>query len=98
MQASAVKEKLSQVDYSKEITKDEAVVIAQNHILSHKIRVYSLWPSVQESNSIYFRNKLVDVWRVLFTQRRADYLFLPVTYEIDISIKNGDIVGSSDWV
>jgi len=97
MQARHVKEKISTVNYSHEISKKDAVTIAQNYILTHKIPVYTLSRSAEIGRFPMASGQLIDIWRVKFSQKKIKDLFLPVSYEVDINIKNGEVVHSELW-
>ena len=97
-QAPVVKQKISKVDFSHEISKEDAETIAQNYILTRKIPVYTLSRSAQKGVFELASGQIIDVWIVKFSQKRIKYMFLPVSYEVDINIKKGNIVHSERWM
>jgi len=98
MQARHVKEKISKVDYSNEISKEDALTIAQNYILTHKIPVYNLSTSAQKGIFVLASGQTIDVWIVKFSQKRIKKLFLPVSCEVDVAINKGEVVHSEQWM
>ena len=97
-QAKAVKQKISKVDYSKEISQKDALTIAQNYVLTHKIPVYNLATSAQKGIFKFPSDQIIDVWRVKFSQKNIKHLLLPISYEVDVNIKNGEVVHSEKWM
>jgi len=97
-QAPIVKQKISKIDYSKEISNEDAVTIAQNYILTHKIPVYTLSASAQKGNFVLASGQIIDIWKVKFTQKSIKHVFLPVSIEVDIKIKDGEVVHSERWI
>lgn len=107
IQAGSVKQKMAEIDYSDGINKEEAVVIAQEHVLKEKIPVYSLIPTrvKQEIDTFYsnknaamyvadkqYQDKAVTVWMVIFSRKSYQFMFLPLPYMVFIDVKNGNIV------
>jgi len=97
-QAKAVKQKISKIDYSKEVNQKDALTIAQNYVLTHKIPVYNLATSAQKGIFKYPSDQIIDVWRVKFSQKNIKHLLLPFTYEVDVNIKDGEVVHSEKWM
>ena len=96
-QAKGVRERITKVDYSKAISKEDALTIAQNYVLIHKIPVYNLATSAQMGKFIMASGQVIDVWKVKFSQKNIKHLLLPFAYEVDINIRNGDVVHSEKW-
>ena len=97
-QAPGVKQKITKVDFSHEINKEDALTIAQNYILAHKIPVYTLSSRAQKGTFLMASDQVIDVWKVKFSQKKIEYLFFPVAYEVNVNIKNGDVVHSEHWM
>jgi hypothetical protein len=97
-QARAVKQKISKVDYSHQISKEDAATIAQNYVLVHKIPVYTLSRPAEMGNFVLASGQIIDVWKVKFSQKKIKDIFLPVSYEVDVNIKNGEVVHSERWM
>ena len=97
MQAKTVKQKIKKVDFSHEISKEDAATIAKNYVLTHKIPVYTLSRSAERSTFYMASGQVIDVWKILFTQKKLKDFFLPVSYEVDVNMENGGIVHSEQW-
>jgi len=93
-----VKEKISKVNYSDVISKEDALTIAQNYILIHKIPVYNLSTSAQKGVFELASGQIIHVWVVKFSQKRIKKLLLPVSCEVDVNINKGDVVHSEQWM
>ena len=107
LQAESIKQKMAKIDYSDGINKEEAVVIAQDHILKERIPVYSLTPSVvrqtvemfysNKNAAMYvadkqYQDKAVLVWVVTFSCKSSQFMFLPFPRLIFIDVKKGNVV------
>lgn len=106
LKAETMEQKLSKVNYSDGVSKEDAVVIAQDYLLKHKISVSSAAPTgvisrvnryrSRENSSLYVENKEyqdkdVDVWVVSFRCRQAFGIASCPIY-IHIDKKNGYVI------
>ena len=107
LQSGSVKQKMSKIDYSDGINKEEAIVIAQDHILKERIPVYSLTPNgVRQEVVMFYSNKNaamyvadkqyqdkeVTVWVVTFSCKSSQFMFLPLPHLVFIDVKKGNVI------
>ncbi len=98
LQSKSVKQKILKVDYSKEIGKKDALTIAQNYVLTHKIPVYNLSTSAKKDVFEFASGQVIYIWKVKFSQKNIKHLLLPFSCEVDVNIKNGEVVHSEQWM
>ena len=87
----------AEIDYTNKISKEDALTIAQNYVLTHKIPVYNLATSAQIGTFVLASDQVIDVWVIKFSQKNIKHLLLPFTYEVDVNVKNGEVVHSERW-